>query len=308
MEAFAGMEARRSSVSATFDIVGDHWMLLLLDQLFRGRTNWSILLQKLEVSPSTLSKRLGQLIDAECLEKIHSGGRAIDYRLTERGEDLFYTLLAGEEWQRRWGGADTPPLWRHSCGAPLSVRSACRACDRDVQIVEVAFRPGPGTSDAIVAQPGRRFRNNKAGVSDWADSDHPLGLLLQVLGDRRAMPLLAALYLGLHRFDEIERWTGIHPAIISDRLRKLQLLGLIKMRLYQERPDRYLYSLAASGRAMFSVTLQMMKWGDKWCYGEGNEPLILTHKPCGERLHSDLQCRNCGKPVAYRDCQPMAED
>jgi DNA-binding HxlR family transcriptional regulator len=305
LEASAGAPARRSSVLATFDIVGDHWMLLLLEQLFLGRTSWSALLQELEVSPSTLSKRLSQLIDAECLEKVHSGGRAVDYRLTPRGQEIFATLLAGEEWQRRWGGIDAPALWRHSCGAPLSVRSACRSCDRDIYITDVSFEPGPGAGDATAAMPGRRFRNNKAGVSDWADSDHPLGLLLQVLGDRRAMPLLAALYLGLHRFDEIERWTGVHPAIVSDRLRKLQILGLIKMRLYQERPDRYLYSLAAPGREMFAVTLQMLKWGDKWSYGEGDEPLVLFHEPCGERLYSDLRCRGCGQTIHYRDCEPL---
>src|SRR3546814_1471710 len=98
----------------------------------------------------------------------------------------------------------------------------------------------------------------------------------------------------------------IYPAIVSDRLRKLQILGLIKMRLYQERPDRYLYSLAAPGREMFAVTLQMLKWGDKWSYGEGDEPLILTHEPCGQRLHSDLRCRGCGQTVHYRDCEPLA--
>src|SRR3546814_17277407 len=97
-EVSAGGPARLRSVLATFDIGGEYWMLLFLEQLFRGRTGWSALLQELEVSPSTLSKRLSQLIDAECLEKIHSGGRAVDYRLTPRGEDLFSTLLAGAEW------------------------------------------------------------------------------------------------------------------------------------------------------------------------------------------------------------------
>src|SRR3546814_10602535 len=69
---------------------------------------------------------------------------------------------------------------------------------------------------------------------------------------------------------------------------------------------RYLYSRAAPGREMFAVTLQMLKWGDKWSYGEGDEPLILTHEPCGQRLHSDLRCRGCGQTVHYRDCEPLA--
>src|SRR3546814_11334912 len=110
MEVSAGVPARRSSVLATFDIVGDHWMLLLLEQLFLGRTSWSALLQELEVSPSPLSKRLSQLIDAECLEKIHSCGRAVDYRLTPLGEDLFSTLFAGQHLHRRLGGSVSPPF------------------------------------------------------------------------------------------------------------------------------------------------------------------------------------------------------
>src|SRR5690625_257050 len=86
-----------SAASATFDIIGDRWMLLLLDELFANTDSWSELSQKLQVSPSTLSKRLGQLITAGCLTKEFGKGRATVYRLTESGEALFPIIAACDE-------------------------------------------------------------------------------------------------------------------------------------------------------------------------------------------------------------------
>src|SRR3546814_20106629 len=123
--------------------------------------------------------------------------------------------------------------------------------------------------------PGRRFRNNKAGVSDWADSDHPLGLLLQVLGNRLAMPLLAALYLGLHRFDELERWTGLHPVPVSDRLCQLQPMSLLKMRLYQELSDSYPYILQDRGTGMLDTRRLMHLLGAEMRRVGGRHNVVL---------------------------------
>ena len=297
---------RQSSVVAALDVVGDHWMLLLLRELFLGTTSWTDLSRSLGVSPSTLSTRIGQLVDGGCLEKQPVGGRSIRYALTPRGEDLFPFMIASEEWQAKWEDHAEPfvPGWRHSCGAPLRVDSLCAACDRPVRIADVAVQGG----DNAAAEPGRiphrHFRNNRAKVDDWAEGEAG-SRFLQVMGDRRAVTLFAALYMGMHRFDEIERWTGLHPATISDRLRKLQLLGQVHTRLYQERPDRYLYSLSSSGRDMFAVTLQMLQWGDRWIFGEGREPSRLVHVPCGEHLRSVVKCRACHEPVVFADVSAL---
>lgn len=292
--------ARRSSVLATFDVIGDRWMLLLLDAMFAGVESWSELSSTLAVSPSTLSKRLTQLIDAGCAEKDASGV----YRLTPRGVALFPISAASDEWRMAWDNPDKSlqPSWVHRCGQPLRSRSACGACDRDIVVSDVTFRPGPGAG-AAPPRVGRHFRNSRAGASDWHDGE-PSSRYLQVMGDRRAATLLAAFYQGAHKFDEFEEITKLHPAIVTDRLRKFQLLGLAHTRLYQERPDRYVYSLSVPGRALYPVTVQMMHWGDQWVFGPGREPLLLIHKPCGERLQGVVKCRHCAQPVQHADVRP----
>lgn len=298
-------QSRRSSVLATFDIIGDHWMLMLLEALFAGVQGWSDLTEGLGVSPSTLSKRLGQLIEAGCVEKIPGGARGGGYRLTPMGEGLFPIFAAGDEWRLVWDNPDhtRQPLWIHKCGQPLRSRSVCGNCDEDVVLANVSYLPGPGEGYEPAA-PARRFRNSRAGAELAHEGEERQSLFLQVMGDRRAAQVLAAFFLGCRRFDEIEAHTGLHPAILSDRLRKFQLLGLAYTQLYQERPDRYRYSPSASARAIFPVTAQLMHWGDRFIYGSGREPLILTHRTCGQRLQSVVRCRHCSQPVQYADVTP----
>lgn len=300
-----GASVRRSSVLATFDIIGDRWMLLLLDELFSGVETWSELAERLQVSPSTLSKRLGQLTEAGCIEKHPGAGRSAAYRLTDKGKALFPILAASDEWRLNWDNPDltAAPRWVHRCGQPLRSRSVCGCCDLDLSIADVEYRAGPGAGPAE-GRSGRHFRNSQSGVADWKEGEERGSRYLQVMGDRRAAQLLAAFYQGCHRFDEFEAMTGLHPAIVSDRLRKFQLLGLAHTRLYQERPDRYVYSLSTPGRALYPITVQLMHWGDRWVFGPGREPLLLLHKPCGERLQGVVKCRHCALPVQYADVTP----
>lgn len=297
--------ARRSSVLSTLDIIGDRWMLMLIETMFAGVENWSDLIELLRVSPSTLSKRLGQLVEAGCAEKISPDKRGGGYRLTERGIAMFPIFAASDEWRLAWDnpGQTSQPMWIHKCGQPLRSQSVCGRCQQEVTLAGTAYREGPGAGPAQGTE-GRRFRNSRSGAEDWQEGAEKPSRYLQTMGDRRAAQLLAAFFMGCHRFDEFETYTGLHPAILSDRLRKFQLLGLAHTRLYQERPDRYLYSLSAPARAIFTVTVQMMHWGDRFIHSPGDEPLILTHKPCGERLQAVVRCSCCAQPVQHADVQP----
>ena len=297
--------ARRSSVLSTLDIIGDRWMLMLIEAMFAGVESWSDLVALLRVSPSTLSKRLGQLIEAGCAEKTSAEKRGGGYRLTEKGIAMFPIFAASDEWRLAWDnpGQTVQPMWIHKCGQPLRSRSVCGRCERDVTLEGVTYREGPGAGPGL-ATAGRRFRNSRSGADDVKDGEDKPSRFLQAMGDRRAAQLLAAFFMGCHRFDEFEMHTGLHPAILSDRLRKFQLLGLAHTRLYQERPDRYLYSLSAPARSIFTITAQMMHWGDRFIHAPGEEPLILTHKACGERLQAVVRCSCCAQPVQHADVTP----
>ena len=71
--------------------------------------------------------------------------------------------------------------------------------------------------------------------------------VLDAVGDRWAMLILRDLGLGLGRYEDLRRSTGVTHATLSDRLRHLEENELIERRLYQTRPDRYEYALTRKG-------------------------------------------------------------
>jgi DNA-binding HxlR family transcriptional regulator len=122
---------------------------------------------------------------------------------------------------------------------------------------------------------------------------------LELVGERWALLALREVFLGVRRFDAIQRNTGAPRDVLSARLRKLLAAGLLERRQYQERPARYEYRLTEAGRDLLPVLLTLMDWGDKHL-AEGRPPLTYQHR-CGAHFEPVLVCQACGEPVARRD-------
>jgi DNA-binding HxlR family transcriptional regulator len=63
--------------------------------------------------------------------------------------------------------------------------------------------------------------------------------VLDAVGDRWAMLVLRDLSLGLSRYEDLRRSTGVTNATLSDRLKHLEEHELIERRQYQTGPNRY---------------------------------------------------------------------
>ncbi len=88
--------------------------------------------------------------------------------------------------------------------------------------------------------------------------------VMGALGDRWGALIMRDLFLGLTRYDDLQRSTGVTNATLSDRLKALEQNGLLRRQQYQSRPDRYEYVLTDRGRDIGLVLLAMMQVGDKW--------------------------------------------
>ena len=98
--------------------------------------------------------------------------------------------------------------------------------------------------------------------------------VLDAVGDRWAMLILRDLGLGLCRYDDLHRSTGVTHATLSDRLRHLEESDLIERRLYQPKPDRYEYALTGKGSYIILVSQALAQVGDKWeIAGDKGPPL-----------------------------------
>lgn len=99
--------ARRSPcpVACSLDIVGDRWTLLIIRDLFLGRTRFRDFVASPEGIPTNiLSDRLEKLLHHEIVEQIpaHDGTKRFAYVLTKKGKALGPLLEALRDWGLMW--------------------------------------------------------------------------------------------------------------------------------------------------------------------------------------------------------------
>src|SRR5262245_8666018 len=126
----------------------------------------------------------------------------------------------------------------------------------------------------------------------------PVARAEMVVGDRWTVLVLRELFMGSHRFEEIQAQTESTPQMITARLKKLGAEGLVERRLYNERPKRYEYHLTAKGEAFYPVILALRAWGETWCKAaDEGRAINYTHRECGGPAGLGPVCDSCGRPL-----------
>jgi DNA-binding HxlR family transcriptional regulator len=102
-----GAAPRRSPcpVACLLDIFGDRWTLLIVRDLFYGRTRFKDFTASPEGIPTNiLADRLERLLAHGVIEQIpaEDGTKRLAYRLTEKGKDLGSILKAMRDWGLAW--------------------------------------------------------------------------------------------------------------------------------------------------------------------------------------------------------------
>lgn len=129
--------------------------------------------------------------------------------------------------------------------------------------------------------------------------------VLDVIGDRWAVLILRDLLLGLRRYEDLRKSTGVTHATLSDRLRRLAENGLIERRQYQEGPDRYEYLPTRRGKDLALVVQALAQVGDKWeVAGAAGPPLKFVNRRTGRAVKLALVDEKSGELVRFRDVRP----
>lgn len=87
-------------VACTLDLIGDRWTLLVIRDLFFGKTHFSELQRGPEgIATNILADRLDLLVERGLVERrtAPSGKRAV-YHLTDKGRSLKPVLAAVRDW------------------------------------------------------------------------------------------------------------------------------------------------------------------------------------------------------------------
>ena len=130
--------------------------------------------------------------------------------------------------------------------------------------------------------------------TDFATMRCSIARTLAVAGEPWSPLILRDVWVGIHRFDQLQAELGISRKVLAERLRWLTSQGLLQQRAYSERPPRHEYELTDKGLDFCGVLMAMMAWGDRWTAGEAGPPVLLRHHTCGAHTHAELHCGVCG--------------
>src|SRR5688572_11049813 len=101
----------------------------------------------------------------------------------------------------------------------------------------------------------------------------------EILGDRWTLLIIRDLLCGVSHFNELEHGLpGISRALLADRLRRLQEVGIVKRKDVRER-QRTSYQLTTAGIELREPVNSLTQWGAKWAFGEPEpaelDPVLL---------------------------------
>jgi DNA-binding HxlR family transcriptional regulator len=136
------------SIAGTLELIGERWTLLILRDAFHRVRRFEDFQRRLGIARNVLSNRLQTLVDAEILERrlYQEHPARYEYRLTEKGIDLWPVLMALTRWGDKYVAENGPPvLIEHkNCGGAVDDHLMCERCGAALGARDVWVSEGPG--------------------------------------------------------------------------------------------------------------------------------------------------------------------
>ena len=114
----------------------------------------------------------------------------------------------------------------------------------------------------------------------------PANAALNLLSERWSLHIVRSLLGSKKRFNEIGREIGLNPATLRERLRALELEGVLTRTVITQMPPHVEYELTAKGQALNTIFEALGEWGRTWMRPKGAElfdaPPSLEAESCSE--------------------------
>ncbi|HST56119.1 MAG TPA: helix-turn-helix domain-containing protein [Solirubrobacteraceae bacterium] len=144
----ADYAGQNCSIARALELFGERWTMLVLRDVFLGARRFDELQQHLGIARNVLSTRLERLVGEGVLEKTLYQERPprYEYRLTEKGLDVWPVIVELLRWGDRHAAPNGPPIViRHrECGGILGERRICSSCGEPLGVRDVQAEFGPG--------------------------------------------------------------------------------------------------------------------------------------------------------------------
>jgi DNA-binding HxlR family transcriptional regulator len=139
------------TIGAAVSAIGEKWTFLILREAFNGVRRFDDMRRRTQAPRQVLSDRLSRLVADGMLRRVpyqERGQRARhEYRLTQKGLDLYPVLVALMAWGDKYAVGPAGPqvqLTHRDCGADVRLQLACTDGHVLDSPREVTPLPGPG--------------------------------------------------------------------------------------------------------------------------------------------------------------------
>ncbi|WP_052071740.1 winged helix-turn-helix transcriptional regulator [Sphingopyxis sp. MWB1] len=134
----------RPLVDAMIELFGDRWATLVVRAMFTHINRFDDIQRDTLMATNILTGRLERLVKQGILRTSRYSAHAdrVEYRLTEKGRDLYPVLLALLQWGDRWFADDrgAPLILTHRpCGHDLRMQVTCSECSGDLDLSNSEF-------------------------------------------------------------------------------------------------------------------------------------------------------------------------
>jgi DNA-binding HxlR family transcriptional regulator len=134
------------SVARVLEIIGERWTWLIIRDAFLGLTKFDEFQQSLGIARNVLTDRLNRLVEEGIFERALYNERPAryEYRLTEKGSDLFTALNALRQWGDQHLSAKPMRLLRRKSDKRPVVAALVPEGALVLAAHEIELVPGPG--------------------------------------------------------------------------------------------------------------------------------------------------------------------
>ncbi len=145
-------KSQSCSIAGALEVVGERWSLLIIRDVLLGLRRFDELQAHLGIARNILDSRLRRLVEEGVLERRRYSERPerFEYRLTDKGLDLWPTVVALMQWGDRYATPENGPavvIEHKNCGGALDGHRMCERCGARVSVRDAVARPGPGAAE-----------------------------------------------------------------------------------------------------------------------------------------------------------------
>jgi DNA-binding HxlR family transcriptional regulator len=121
-------------VDPALAILESRWTVSVLREAFHGTRRFGQFAQALGIARTVLAARLEELVNNGLLERREYDTERgwFEYRLTQKGLDLFPAIVALTQWSERYTDGDAVEFHHRGCGLAAPLRPHCGACGQEL--------------------------------------------------------------------------------------------------------------------------------------------------------------------------------